>query len=42
MARPANGEKHLEFARNAVRIAKPAEKLRSPQALLLPLELNWV
>ena len=38
MARPASGEEHLELARNAVRIAKTADELRSTQALLLPLE----
>lgn len=38
MARPASGEEHLELARNAVRIAKTADELRSAQALLLPLE----
>jgi transposase len=40
MARPASGEEHLELARNAVRIAKTADELRSAQALLLPLELG--
>lgn len=40
MARPASGEEHLELARNAVRIAKTVDELRSAQALLLPLELG--
>ena len=31
MARPASGEEHLELARNAVRIAKTADELRSAQ-----------
>ncbi len=29
MARPASGEEHLELARNAVRIAKTADELRT-------------
>lgn len=40
MPRLASGEEHLELARNAVRIAKTADELRSAQALLLSLELG--